>query len=687
MIAYKTFKRLDFKTRYFIRVRAKLGDNVGRWLEPPLDHTTIGQGKLTAPANVNLDFDTVTKDRHSRYRCKVTWDRVYHKRDVDGYRVELWRWDNDNQLFLDDEPAYTTFVDHDPDRERQKAVFFPVRKRYYRARVRTVLRDKRSDWSSWSPPGSPADEEATPPRDVKISVTLAESVVVQYTVGDPDDTAYFQVQISQSPNFSSIYMEDVYHLSQSKTFKIPALDRGSLFYGRVRTVDGSGNKSSWIPATVIGNSSPNATPDGVMPSAKPPTPTNVKVFFSREETTKTNPWTATTMWNEISGWWQADDGNLMNGVSRYVVQLAVSDDGGATVKNIRRKVIEAADDDSDLFAWATWTNISRKYWYRARVRAVDALNRRSDWSEWSSWERPAKNDAVVRNLQWLHPRPRVYKARWDPPEDDDGVIGYRVNVYRDNVLVETSDITDLHYRYDVPATDKGKNHKVRVTVLYEGSMVENINYPEESSQYVESSLVQEGTEFVLRDDIAQYSITDTEIAEASVSSLVLIAEGCAVISTNDQLIASGDTTRVGFNAVEFSTPNFAVNLQNDAVAIDAVSPSNNGVYMIMARVRFSPDSNGRRRVEIEWTNEGVWQNLDSINVPAVTGATTDVILTWVGRLNVIPGQTRIRVMAYQNSGTQLTLLAAGKRLFIGYLGAPQFTPSPPASFRVLGRRT
>jgi hypothetical protein len=191
------------------------------------------------------------------------------------------------------------------------------------------------------------------------------------------------------------------------------------------------------------------------------------------------------------------------------------------------------------------------------------------------------------------------------------------------------------------------------------------------------------------EEVAPYALADTEMAWAGTSTLALLAEGCTVTSTNDQTGVPNDDsdTVVGFNQSGYSTPNFTPNLASDSVFLDARGPDGNGVYLIVGAVRFSSDSTGRRRLELHRSDDGTtWATLQIVRVAAVPGAPTDVQVVWMGKLNISPGNTRIRLVAGHTGSTSLTLLAAGKRLSVTYLGAPQFTSTPPNPSKILGRR-
>jgi hypothetical protein len=275
-IEYKTFKRLDFDTRYFIRARVKYKGKVSPWLEPPLDYTTMKRTDVPAPTGVSLSFDRKEKNRHNPIRCIVTCDEVKNHcgDDVDYYVFQLWRWDPVNWSLLDTEPVQKAKVEaKDEDANTTvKAIFTNVRQKgWYVARVRAISDRHRSKWSAFSSPGSASDSVAPPtPLNVTIHDKATNRIVIDWDAPSDDndseqihpDIAYFQIQLSTSSGFSSIYKFDRYHIGTSRSWKIRESDLGETFYARVRSVDGSGNKSSWVPATIIGNSSPSATPDG-----------------------------------------------------------------------------------------------------------------------------------------------------------------------------------------------------------------------------------------------------------------------------------------------------------------------------------------------------------------------------------------------------------------------------------------
>jgi hypothetical protein len=89
------------------------------------------------------------------------------------------------------------------------------------------------------------------------------SAVPLYVEHQDPDCAHFEVQTSKSATFATIYKKDLHVSGSKKSIKVADADKNDKFYGRVRSIDGSGNYSHFIPATVAGNSDPNAAAEGV----------------------------------------------------------------------------------------------------------------------------------------------------------------------------------------------------------------------------------------------------------------------------------------------------------------------------------------------------------------------------------------------------------------------------------------
>jgi hypothetical protein len=80
--------------------------------------------------------------------------------------------------------------------------------------------------------------------------------------GENEDISYSQIQMADDDSFhrDHIVKKDKYVPKTHRGFKAP--HRKTKYYGRVRNVDNSGNKSKWVPATLTGNSNPDVAPEG-----------------------------------------------------------------------------------------------------------------------------------------------------------------------------------------------------------------------------------------------------------------------------------------------------------------------------------------------------------------------------------------------------------------------------------------
>jgi hypothetical protein len=142
----------------------------------------------------------------------------------------------------------------------------------YRFRVRAIAQDGcKSAWSPYYVLGNPGVDEPPAPANVKIDDRdNKKRVDVSWSTAEsPDDSDLFDdrvnhvlVVISKSSDFSTVYAK-ARTKSNRQSFKIAPADVDSMFYARARSVSADGDKSAWIPATIAGNSDPNASPDGV----------------------------------------------------------------------------------------------------------------------------------------------------------------------------------------------------------------------------------------------------------------------------------------------------------------------------------------------------------------------------------------------------------------------------------------
>jgi hypothetical protein len=216
--------------------------------------------------------------------------------------------------------------------------------------------------------------------------------------------------------------------------------------------------SAWSPWTT-----PVKPVTGALPG--PPAPTGQTLTFVRDETHRGSPWTAVQTWNEV-GQWIPTDGDTLDGVARYVVQLAVSKNGSTTLRT-RRHVVEAKDDDADTTAYRIWHNVRHRYYYRSRVRAVDVYGRRGPWSAWTPWSQPSPAAGSPTSVTVQNPSPGRIVVKWDEPADRDAVDRYYVEVFRGSSLVDSGYTRGTRWIYHVPKAYRGYSHSARVTALEE----------------------------------------------------------------------------------------------------------------------------------------------------------------------------------------------------------------------------
>ena len=237
----------------------------------------------TFPANVTEIFETTEKLRHDRIRVKVIWGEV--DKDTSGetgqkighYVTEL-QWSKDNITYVDPARRHVTSAKLDSDNNATAYCYFRGhihKKRWYRARVRTVSRAGcKGDWSPYTNGATPSDTIKPPPPQLVIITPHHQHVLLDWTAPTEADTdimnediAYFQAQIFNNSAFGGTpYRFDKYQHPTKRGFHIEnqTPDEDDTYYGRVRSVDSSQNKSAWIPAKrKPGNSNAGAAPDGV----------------------------------------------------------------------------------------------------------------------------------------------------------------------------------------------------------------------------------------------------------------------------------------------------------------------------------------------------------------------------------------------------------------------------------------
>lgn len=147
---------------------------------------------------------------------------------------------------------------------------------------------------------------------------------------------------------------------------------------RVRCRSGEGCWSAFSPWTT-----PILPWDGADP--RPPVPTYgaFPITFDRKGKDEKHKLRLLFTYDEVKNW-DVPGGDREDDVRGYDVQIDQAEDGlswdGAPYRTQHRP---ANDDDADTTRTAVFPRISRRYWYRARVRTVDRFNRRGDWSAWT----------------------------------------------------------------------------------------------------------------------------------------------------------------------------------------------------------------------------------------------------------------------------------------------------------------
>jgi len=189
---------------------------------------------------------------------------------------------------------------------------------------------------------------------------------------------------------------------------------------KVRCRSGEGCWSAFSPWTT-----PILPWDGADP--RPPVPTYgaFPITFDRKGKDEKHKLRLLFTYDEVS-FWDVPGGDREDDVRGYDVQIDQSEDGvnwdtahgGGTPYRTQHR--PAMDDDADTTRVAVFPRITRRYWYRARVRTVDRFNRRGDWPEWTDpalpfddTDPPTPTDVEIYSLS----TDRVV-VEWDDPTID-----------------------------------------------------------------------------------------------------------------------------------------------------------------------------------------------------------------------------------------------------------------------------
>jgi hypothetical protein len=238
-----------------------------------------GSDAPVAPTGLSLTFVNTHKERKRRWQAKLLWNEVdtneYGASTVcDRYNVQVQHGTDGANPVGETRKYVKNAKDEDADATAHMILDRTARRYYYRFRVQGVNKAGcRSSWSSWTAWQQPGAEAPPAPTSVKTYDSSTDRVVVEWGApADPNDADridedidYFQVQVSISSTFATTYKFDRRQDGMRKSFKVSNTESGgSTYYTRVRSVNAEGDKSSWIPATLAGNSNPATPADGVV---------------------------------------------------------------------------------------------------------------------------------------------------------------------------------------------------------------------------------------------------------------------------------------------------------------------------------------------------------------------------------------------------------------------------------------
>lgn len=311
-------------------------------------------------------------------------DQQEKQNDLQKYEVQLRKCDSAGTFLTDSDNKYiqrTVFKpwksEEDDNDSKVLCVFPNVRKRHYwKARARTWDRYNRNgEWTAWSNLGSPSDT-TPPPQPNSLTVTVDNHKVhvdfeSEPDVDDPDvphvDIAYYQVELHSNASFTALVKKDYYLIATKKTFKVK---KASVqYWARARSVDASGNKSAWLTSNANKN--------------RPPQPSAPTISFDDSEEEK-----GAKLRGIISFTYDETAYNEDH-IDRFKLEAIITTASTYTGNEGRRKGTIEADGDSaevdanDPKSWII-KGLPRHKWIRARVRAIDKNNRKSQWSAWSS---------------------------------------------------------------------------------------------------------------------------------------------------------------------------------------------------------------------------------------------------------------------------------------------------------------
>lgn len=313
-------------------------------------------------------------------------DQQERHNDLQAYIVQIRRWDTATADFmLTDEGKYIqrtkshSWKSEEDDADSKVRAVFPnlTKKQSWKCRARTRDRFNRlGDWSPWSTVFSVVDETDPPqPNNVEVAVDNHKVHVDWEFEPDPDDAtsqhddiAYYQVELHKNESFTDLVKKDYFVVGTKKTFRVK---KASIqYWARVRSVDGSENKSEWATNTA------NKQRPGQGAEI-------TNITFDDAEKEKGAKLRCVVVFTYDEAGYNEDH------IDRYVVEAIITSGAAYTGNEPRKRVVvEAQGDDAETDAndpkSAVFKGVPRHKWIRCRFRAIDKDNRKGVWSPWSA---------------------------------------------------------------------------------------------------------------------------------------------------------------------------------------------------------------------------------------------------------------------------------------------------------------
>jgi len=459
---HAVFDQLQKPKKWYWQARVAIKDKAHRigpwssWTSPQLP-AQDALPKPPAPTGVTVIFDTLEKTRWDRLRAIVQWDEVVNwdvpggdeEDDMRGYQVAFRICDSGGT-------PIGTYVrkrvveakDADADTTTHTIFQKGIKKqRFYQARVRSIDRwNRRGDWTAWTSAAQATVDNVAPPAPSNVTAFVDQHRIVAEwdatkDAADSDilheDIMNFQVQVATDSGFTSI-IRDVRTAGEHKSFKVRKPQ--TTYWVRVRSHDGSWNKSSWV-STSASKITPNAPSIALSFDAGGPKKSRYRVIG-----------TVTAGTTDID-----DD------VAFYRVQFVHKATNVAPTGSEPR-AHQDTDPDDDLKV--IFRNIRKSHFTFMRVRAIDHQGRKGNYSGWTAGGLFSVLGSVSAfSGVAVDKGPRRIHVDWNAMADtEDEVDGYKIEIRAAGNLRKTKYVggkTD-HYRYMIPAADRGLSHEARV---------------------------------------------------------------------------------------------------------------------------------------------------------------------------------------------------------------------------------